>query len=186
MLLILNTMCSHCTDYPSVPDPPGCVRFCTHCDAFIPIKEFASGPRRYICKVHMWRASGQRSAKKMLKNPQKRVLNQLWGRAYKDCRFFNQTLIAVKQGDIGKLLMGSGVAGGIEKTVALGGIAVVPVDPTKVLCMSNIALVSTSTRCLLMKQWKRFGEVEYCKLLRESNGVEEPISESLTLDQPCN
>jgi hypothetical protein len=161
-------MTSHCTKYPSVPDPPGGLRFCTHCDAFIPIIKFASGPRRYVCKMHMWHASGQRSAKKKLNNPQKRALNQVWGRAYKDCRLFNQTRIAVKQDDIGKLLRGS-VAGGIEKTVALKGIAVVPLDPTKILCMSNAALVSTSTRSLLMKQWKRFGEVQYCQLLRESN-----------------
>jgi hypothetical protein len=180
-------MCSHCTNYPAVPDPPGGVRFCTHCDAFIPIIKFASGPRRYVCKMHMWIASGKRSSEKMLSDPQKRVLNQVWGRAYKDCRLFNQTRIAVKQDDIGKLIMGS-MAGGMEKTVVLGGIAVVPVDPTKVLSMSNAALVSTSTRSLLMKQWKRFGEVEYCKMLRVSNGSEETISEtrSLTLSQPCN
>jgi hypothetical protein len=186
MLLVLNTMCGHCT-HPAVPDPPGGVRFCTHCDAFIPIIKFASGSRRYICKMHMWRASGQRSARKMLNNPLKRGLNQLWGRAYKDSRLFNQKRIAVKQDDIVKLLMGS-MAGGIEKTVALGVIAIVPVDPTKVLCMSNAALVSTITRSLLMKRWKLFGEVEYCKLLQESKGSEETMSEtrSLTLGHPCN
>ena len=180
-------MCGHCSDYPSVPDPPGGVRWCTHCEAYLPIIKFASGVRRYICRFHMYRACGQRSAKKMLNNPHKRALNQIWGRAFKDCRDFNQTRIAVKQDDICKLLMGS-VAGGIENSVVLPGIAVVPLDPTKVLCMSNAALVSTSTRILLMKQWKLFGKVDYCKILQESKASEETISEtrSLALGQPCN
>jgi hypothetical protein len=131
--------------------------------------------------MHMWIASGKHSSKKMLSDPQKRALNQIWTRAYKDSRLFAQKRIAITQAEIGKLL----AVGVLYKA---GGVAIVPADPTKVLSQTNSAVVATSTRILLMTQWKRFGEVEYCKLLRESNGSEETISEtrSLTLGQPCN
>ena len=138
----------------------------------------------------MWIASGKRSSKKMLSDPQKRALNQVWGRAYKDSRLFKQTRISITQAEIGKILA-VWVAGGIEKNGGLyeaGGVAIVPADPTKVLSASNSAIVASSTRSVLMKQWKRFGKTEYCKLLLERNALEEAISERtpLTLSQPCN
>jgi hypothetical protein len=123
----------------------------------------------------MWIASGKRSSKKMLSDPQKRMLNQVWGRAYKDSRLFKQTRIAITQTEIGKILA-VWVAGGIEKNGVLceaGGVAIVPVDPTKVLSASNSAIVATSTRSVLMKRWKHLGKAEYCKLLEGSNELEE-------------
>jgi hypothetical protein len=107
----------------------------------------------------------------MLSNPQKHMLSQLWGKAYKDRRAFHQTMIAIKHEDIVKLLSGH------ETHV---GIALVPTDPTKILDPSNMEIVSTSTRIELMKVWKILGGVEYCTLLREhdiSTGVG-PCSES--------
>jgi len=124
----------------------------------------------------------------MLSDPNKRALNQVWARAYKDSRLFKQTRIAITQTEIAKILSG-GVVGGIEKTgvlYAAGGVAIVPVDPTKVLSVSNLALVLTSTRSPLMKQWKKMGKEGYCKLLTGSNASEEAFSERtpLTLGQP--
>ena len=138
----------------------------------------------------MWIASGKRSSQKMLKKPRKRALNQVWARAYKDSRLFKQARIAITQAEIAKILAGV-VADGIEKTSVMseaGGIAIVPADPNKVLSASNSALVTTSTRSVLMKQWKRFGKAEYCKLLMERNALEEAISERTPLpcSQPCN
>jgi len=46
-------------------------------------------------------------------------------------------------------------------------VAVIPIDPSKVLCVSNAVLVATSTRKLLLKQWKRLGKEAYSKLLRK-------------------
>jgi hypothetical protein len=165
-----GTMCGHCAGFPGVPDPPGGVRFCTHCEDFIPIKEFPSGVRRFVCKAHM-RASCKNSAQKMLQNPQKRALSKVWGRAYKDCRRFEQKGIGITQAEIDKLLTVSG-ADEIGDNFALyetlaRGVAVVPVNPTKILCTSNAALVGISTRKLLLKQWRLFGKAEYCKLLKK-------------------
>jgi hypothetical protein len=115
------------------------------------------------------KASAKRSTKKMLSNPQKRALNKVWARCYKDCSLFEQTRIGIKQAEIDELIK-VGVVDEIGQNGVLyenlaKGIAVVPVDPTKLLCISNAALVSPSTRKLLVKRWKRFGQEEYSKLL---------------------
>ena len=116
------------------------------------------------------------------------VKTQVWARAYTDSRLFQQTRIAITQTEIAKILSGGGV-GGIEKTgvlYAAGGVAIVPADPTKVLSVSNSALVATSTRSVLMKHWKKLGREGYCKLLPGSNASEETFSERtpITLGQP--
>jgi hypothetical protein len=139
-----------------VPDLPNGTRFCRHCDAFIPISDFVSGPRRYVCKMHMWEASGRPARKKMLSNPKKRMLHHLWNKAYRDRYAFNQTKVAIKHEDIVKILNGH------ETHV---GIAVVPIDPTKIMDPSNMEIVSSETRIQLMKVWKSLGEVEYCTML---------------------
>jgi hypothetical protein len=146
------------------------VRYCTHCEDFIPITSFPSGTRRFVCKKHM-KASATRSTQKMLNNPQKRALKKIWSRCYKDCRLFQQKGIGIKQTEIDKILK-IGVADEIEKNVVLyenlaKGMAVVPIDPTNVLNISNAVLVTPSTRKLLMKRWKYSGKEEYCKLLEK-------------------
>ena len=77
----------------------------------------------------------------------------------------------------------------MEKTGVLyagGSVAIVPADPTKVLSVSNSALVATSTPGALMKHWKKLGKERYCKLLTGSNASEEAFSERtpLRLGQP--
>ena len=163
-------MCAHCSGYPCVPDPPGGVRYCTHCEDFITVTSFSSGARRYVCKAHM-KASASRSTKKMLSNPQKRALNKVWARCYKDCSVFEQTRIGIKQAEIDQLLRvgvveEKGQNGLLYENLAKG-IAVVPVDPTKVLSICNAVLVTPDTRKLLKKMWKRSGKEEYGKLLRK-------------------
>lgn len=118
----------------------------------------------------MWKAIGQNSKAKMLKNPRKRALNKVWGRAYEDSRQFKHARIDIKQGDIDRLLTAS-VAEEVEENGSLdqklaNEMAVVPVDPTKVLCKSNSVIVANRTRRLLIKQWKKFGKEKYCQLLK--------------------
>jgi hypothetical protein len=115
------------------------------------------------------RESCRRSTQKILQNPQKRALSKVWARAYKDCRRFEQPRIGITQAEINHLLT-VGVVDEIKENVVLYDnlakrVAVVPVDPTKLLCMSNATLVATNTRTLLLKQWKLLGKENYCKLL---------------------
>ena len=163
-------MCVPDLGCPRVPDHGG-LRFCVHCADFIPIESFPSGTRRYLCKKHMWQAIGQHSKAKMSKDPRKRALNLMWGRAYDDSRKFKHARIELKQADIDRLLTAD-VAEEVEENVAIyqklaNELAVVPVDPTKVLCKLNSTIVASRTRRLLIKQWKLFGKEEYCKSLRK-------------------
>jgi hypothetical protein len=165
-------MCVLCVGYPAVPDPGG-LRYCTHCENFIPTTSFPSGPRRYVCKAHM-REGCRLSTQKMLQKPQKHALHKVWARAYKDRKRFKQTRIGLKQDEIDKLLT-AGVENEIRENVALytrlaKRFAVVPADPTKVLCASNAVLVTTSTRTLLLKRLKLLGAGAYCELLRKELG----------------
>jgi hypothetical protein len=162
-------MCVHCAGYPNVPDPGG-LRFCTHCENFIPVASFPSGPRRYVCKAHM-RAGCKRSTQKMLRNPQKGALSKIWAMAYKDRKQFQQTRVGIKQDDIDNLLI-AGVADEMRENTALytelaKRVAVVPVNPSKILCVSNAILVTTGTRKLILKQLKLLGTNAYCKSLRK-------------------
>jgi len=161
-------MCVH--GCPRVPDHGG-VRFCLHCADFINIENFPSGTRRYLCKQHMWKAIGQHAKAKMLTNPRKRALNKVWGRAYDDSRKFKQLRIDLKQAEIDRLFTAN-VVDEVTENVSLyeklaNENAVVPVDPTKVLCKSNSAIVACRTRKLLIKQWKLFGKDEYCRLFKK-------------------
>jgi hypothetical protein len=115
--------------------------------------------------------SCKRSTQKMLQNPQKRALRKVWARAYKDCRRFGQPRIGITQTEIDQLLT-VGVVDEIRENVILyenlaKRVTVVPVDPTKILCMSNATLAATNTRTLLLKQWKLLGKEGYCKTTME-------------------
>jgi hypothetical protein len=125
--------------------------------------------------MHMWKAIGQYSKAKMLKDPRKRALNLVWGRAYEDSRKFKHARIELKQADIDRLLTAS-VAEEVGENVSLyqklaNEMAVVPVDPTKVLCKLNSAIVAARTRRILIKQWKLFGKDKYCNLLQKEQSL---------------
>ena len=176
-------MCVQCIEFPSVPDPPGGLRYCTHCENFIPLAKFPSGPRRHVCKKHMWIASGKNSNQKMLRDPRKRALHRLWSRAYKDAKFFKQPRVAITQAEIGQLLTGGMVSGAGKhgELLTAGGFAIVPRDPTEVLSLSNSAIVPTSARRVLMKRWKGFGKEGFCTLLQCGDASVEAIGEQTLL-----
>jgi len=54
-----------------VPDAPGGIRFCTACDNFLPVGEFPLGPRRYLCKTHMWATAGKKAKAKRMADANK-------------------------------------------------------------------------------------------------------------------
>ena len=99
----------------------------------------------------------------------------MWGRAYADCRIFQQSRIAITQAEIGNILA-VWVADGTGKNSVLyeaGCVVIVPVDPTKALAVSNSAIVATTTRRVLMKQWKKTGKEMYCKTLQGIHASEQ-------------
>ena len=171
--VLLIEMCAGKLKRPRVPDPPGGVRFCVRCEDFIPVEQFPSGIRRYLCKLHMWTTSGKRSKAKRLSDPRKHALSKMWGRCYDDSKQFKQKRIDIKQDEIDELLKQFEYVQdeiddeGSPYEVIPHEIAIVPVEPTKMLSKSNAALVEATTRKALMRQLKNMGTEGYCRLLQK-------------------
>lgn len=103
----------------------------------------------------------------MLRDPKKRALSEILARAFKDRRRFQQTRLCIKQADIDHLSF-IGVADELGQNVALytnlaKRVAVVPINPAKVLCSSN----AIGTWKILLKQLKLLGKDAYCKSLQK-------------------
>ena len=172
---------------PRVPDPPGGIRFCTICDGFRPVSEFPTGPRRYTCKVHMWETTGKRVKAKMMSDSNTRILFRLWGKAYDDSKRFSsarRTLedgeaqpkdhanVSITQREIEQLLCTAtdySVKGMYNNPTRIAKqIAVVPINPTEVLSLSNAALVPNTVKRQLFRAWKTGGLEGYTKNIREA------------------
>jgi len=170
-----------------VPDAPGGFRFCTACEEFRPVSEFPTGPRRYSCKMHMWATAGKKSKAKRMADTSKRIMFRLWGKAYDDCKRFNRawrTLddidaqpknhahISITQREIEQLLCTAtdySVKGMYDNPMRIARqIAVVPVNPTEVLSLSNAALVPNTVKRQLFRAWKLGGLEGYTKSIREA------------------
>jgi len=170
-----------------VPDAPGGVRFCTACEEFLPVSEFPTGPRRYSCKMHMYATTGKKSKAKRMADTSKIIMFRLWGKAYDDCKRFNRawrTLddidaqpknhahISITQREIEQLLCRAtdySVKGMYDNPMRIARqIAVVPVNPTEVLSLSNAALVPNTVKRQLFRAWKTGGLEGYTKNIREA------------------
>jgi len=170
-----------------VPDAPGGVRFCTACDSFRPVSEFPTGPRRYTCKTHMWANTGKKAKAKMMADTNTRILFRLWGKAYDDSKRFSRawkTLydcetqpkdhanVSITQREIEQLLCTAtdySVKGMYNNPTRIARqIAVVPVNPTEILSLSNAALVPNTVKRQLFRAWKLGGLEGYTKSIREA------------------
>ena len=155
------------------PDHLG-LRFCKNCNRFVPIQNFATGTRRFQCKRHAYIAVGRHSKAKMMAKPQKRALNKVWIQAYLDAkRQFNQKRIDIKQAEIDKFVRANvDIEMDTKSFYENLAISIVPVDPTQILSVLNVALVTTRTRRLLMQQLRRFGIEQYSSLLQTQTSGE--------------
>lgn len=68
----------------AVPDHNG-VRFCRVCNAFLPLRMFPKGHRRYTCRPHLWQRVGKKARQAAYKAaPRRRLLASIWTRCWKD------------------------------------------------------------------------------------------------------
>ena len=170
-----------------VPDAPGGIRFCTACDNFLPVGEFPLGPRRYLCKTHMWARAGKKAKSKRMADTNKMILFRLWGKAYDDSKRFNRAWktvdhteaqsinhaqISITQREIEQLLYMATNYASMEvydnHREFAKRIAVVPVNPNEVLSLCNAALVPNTVKRQLFRSWKLDGLQGYNNLFQES------------------
>ena len=172
---------------PRIPDAPGGVRYCTACDCFCLVSDFPLGPRRYLCKKHMWATAGKKAKAKRMADTNKRILFRLWGKAYDDSKRFNRawgTLehgetqsnnlakISITQREIEQLLCTATNYSSkkvYDNPMAFARhIAVVPVNPKEVLSLSNAALVPNTVKRKLFRAWKLDGVQGYTSALSQA------------------
>jgi hypothetical protein len=188
-----------------VPDPEG-VRYCTTCTAWLPIENFPRGKRRYCCKVHRWEMFGKLAKRKHMANAENKLLFKLWVKAYSDSKLFNSVWgdaptkpgastirrVDISNKEIEQLLhcmvktfhITSTICSMYDDLVELGKhIAIVPISPKEVICLSNSALVPSTVKRQLLKAFRLDGIEGYTKALRvaqaQSNVVFRPSAEQL-------
>jgi hypothetical protein len=134
------------------------------------------GPRRYLCKKHMWATAGKKAKAKRMADTNKRILCRLWGKAYDDSKRFNRAWgnlddvdaqpknrahISITQREIEQLLCTATNYSSKEVYYSpmefSRQIAVVPANPKEVLSLSNAALVSNTVKRHLFRAFKLNG-----------------------------
>jgi hypothetical protein len=170
-----------------VPDAPGGVRFCTVCTNFLPVGEFKQGTRRYTCKKHSWATVGKKSKAKRMADTNKRILTRLWEKAYDDSKRFspawrtledgtaqseNHAHVKITQREIEQLLFTATDYSSKEvydnPMEFAKRIAVVPVNPTEVLSLSNASLVPSPVKRRLFRAFKLDGLAGYNNVFAEA------------------
>jgi len=83
-------------DSNPAPDSDG-RRYCRHCRELRPLSAFPAGPRRYICKAHLYERVKLPAKLRVQADEKRRVLSQLWARCRTDSRALGQTRIQLAQ-----------------------------------------------------------------------------------------
>lgn len=144
---------------PPVPDLDG-RRFCRHCDTTLPLASFPSGRRRYICRKHVWQCITKPSKLKGMHDARKKRLWMLWKRCWTDAKtVFKQSRVMIVQSDIDALL--EDLELGVDGNDLLDNIAILPVDPTRLLCTDNARIVDKLARRQLVQACREGGAERY-------------------------
>jgi hypothetical protein len=144
---------------PPVPDLDG-RRFCRHCDTTLPLASFPSGRRRYICRKHVWQCITKPSKLKGMHDARKKRLWMLWKRCWTDAKtVFKQSRVMIVQSDIDALL--EDLELGVDGNDLLDNIAILPVDPTRLLCTDNARIVDKPARRQLVQACREGGAERY-------------------------
>ena len=137
------------------PDVDGC-RFCRHCKKSLPISVFPAGPRRYICKTHMYERFTLPAKLRIRADDKRRVLSKLWARCSIDAKALGQTRIQLCQREIAEILKVKGI------DLAF---AVVPADASRMLSRENVAVVVNEARRDLISAHRKGGDRMYLAAL---------------------
>jgi hypothetical protein len=121
-----------------VPDSDG-RRYCRHCRELRPLSAFPAGPRRYICKAHLYERVKLPAKLRVQADDTRRVLSQNWARCSTDVRALGQTRIQLAQREIAGVFEHTGFR--IDLVFAI-----VPADASRMLSRDNVAVVANEVR----------------------------------------
>jgi hypothetical protein len=156
-------------------------RYCRHCRELRPLSVFPAGPRRYICKAHLYEHVKLPAKLRVQADDKRRVLNQLWARCRTDSRALGQTAIQLGQSDIAEILQHKGI------DLAF---AIVPAHASRMLSRENFAVVANEARRALMWNHRLGGHSLYLSTLATLQCVEsqepQPIDDTERVDTEAN
>ena len=150
---------------PIVPDVHG-RRFCRVCQDMLPVERFSTGVRRYICRRHLYERVQLPCKQRMLTNPRKKLLWQIWKRCWVDAKIiFRQPRISLLQKDIERSLAKKLPDALEELPAELNSLSLMPADPSIKLSCKNMVLVPPTLRKTLLKARRDGGQALYLKKL---------------------
>ena len=120
------------------PDSDG-RRYCRHCRELRPLSAFPAGPRRYVCKAHLYERFTLPAKRRVQADEKRRVLSKLWARCRTDSKALDQTHIKLTQSEIAGILEHTGFRIDLA-------FAVVPADASRMLSRENVAVVVNEAR----------------------------------------
>ena len=146
------------------PDSDG-RRYCRHCRELRPLSAFPAGPRRYVCKAHLYERVKLPAKRRVQADDTRRVLSQLWARCSTDAKALGQTRIQLAQREIAEILKKKGI------DLAF---AIVPADASRMLSRDNVAVVANEARRALIWAHRLGGGRMYLAALAAWRAADSP------------
>ena len=136
----------------------------------LPVELFPAGTRRYVCRRHLWERVQLPSKMRMLTDPRKKLLWQIWKRCWVDAKIiFGQPRISLIQRDIQSILtekLTEKLPDALEELPAeLNSLSLMPADPSIKLSCKNMVLVPPTLRKTLLKARRDGGQALYLEAL---------------------
>ena len=114
-------------------------RYCRHCRELRSLSTFPAGPRRYICRGHLYERVKLPAKLRVQADDKRRVLNQLWARCRTDSRALGQTHIKLTQREITGILEHTGFRIDLA-------FAIVPADARRMYLAALVAWRAADSR----------------------------------------
>ena len=120
------------------------LRFCRHCDKYIPEEAFnGNGPRRYLCNEHL----KKHTSLLRLSDPIRKAITLLKQRAWADLRWFNQTRIEISARQLEDML-------NEDQIDTPANWALIPINPKNPISQKNVKIVNNDARKRIVAAWR--------------------------------
>jgi len=166
--------CKKCCDYLPIAEFPANAnvckkhdylgtqteRWCKECKDFICLSLFRKGSVDFLCRKHMYNKSGRKAMEKQRNKPENVGIISIRNICYIDNRIFKHSSIGLTKAEI-EILTKS------KSQSELFHFALLPVDPTKIMSVDNVVLVSREKRDKMMKFFKSNNKEKYEKIAKK-------------------
>lgn len=137
--------------------------YCMQCRGFLPLDQFKSGPKRWVCRRHYNEKWHRVKTEQWKKDPLEKQANIIWQVAYRDSITVFQLKIEITQAQVLQLLQEHSISTNVR---------LLPLEPKRPLSMGNFILASLAIRKVMCRVWKQFEcTTEYGRALDQAEPV---------------